>query len=220
MLRAGVEDPASTLTDFLAAGLLSRYGKRIGLSTFGIRTSLLLDAVNGGDLREIYHRLGQYDNTLRRYELIREGMTTEFLRSINERPGFSRLYFCSPWISLDSRQQRMLAHAIMRAEKRGHRPDLFVICRPAETIEDQPPDTIVPFQDLDANIFLNQRLHTKLYIREPDRGGGYSMAIVGSQNLTKSQYLELGIRINADSVMVNQLIGYFWKLVNASVEVQ
>lgn len=218
MAGAGLEDPLSTLGDFLAAGLLGRYGTRIGLTTFGVRTLLLIEALNGGDIRDIYRRLSYYDSTLRMYELIREGMTTQFLQSINERPGFARLYFCSPWISLDDHQRSMLSHAVLQAERRGVAPEILVVTRPAGEA-DAPADSIRPFRDLGASIFLNRRLHTKLYIREPDRSGGYSMAIIGSQNLTRSQYLELGIRISADSIMVDQLIGYFWELCNASVEV-
>lgn len=217
MTQAGLESPLSTLNDFLAAGLLGRYGNRVGLTTFGIRTLLLIEALNGGDVREIYRRLSHYDDTLRMYELIREGMTSQFLESISERPGFARLYFCSPWISLDERQRSMLNHAVLRAERRGVTPEIFVVTRPAGP-QDSPPDSIKPFRELRASVYLNRRLHTKLYIREPDRSGGYSMAIVGSQNLTRSQYLELGIRISADSIMVDQLIGYFWELCNASVE--
>jgi len=218
MMRAGVDDPTATLNDFMAAGLLSRYGERIGLTTYGIRTALLLEAINGGDLRDVFRRLGRYDSALRMYELVREGMTTQFLSSINNRPGFSRLYFCSPWIGLDARQISMLTHAVIQSERFGSAPELIVITRPAD-VDGRAPDTLKPFRDLGASIFLNSRLHTKLYIREPDKSGGYSMAIVGSQNLTRSQYLELGIRINADSVMVNQLIAYFLELCNASEEV-
>jgi hypothetical protein len=48
--------------------------------------------------------------------------------------------------------------------------------------------------------------------------GGYSMAILGSQNLTRSNYLELGIRINSDSQIINKLIAYFWELSYTCVE--
>ena len=45
------------------------------------------------------------------------------------------------------------------------------------------------------------------------------MAIVGSQNLTKSNYLELGIRINSDNQVIDHLIAYFWEITNYSHEV-
>jgi len=177
-----------------------------------------LEALNGGDLRDIYRRLSRIDNTLRVYELIREGMTKAFLQNLVERPGFGRLYICSPWISLDRKQQELLFHAIIQVEqRRGTRPEILVITRPDEKTG-LVPATVKPFQDLGATLFLNRRLHTKLYIREPDTSGGYTMAIVGSQNLTKSNYLELGVRINSDSQMITQLIAYFYELTNHSHE--
>jgi phosphatidylserine/phosphatidylglycerophosphate/cardiolipin synthase-like enzyme len=148
-------------------------------------------------------------------------MTKLFLRSINERPGFRRLYLCSPWISLDQRDVVMLAHAVLQVqEKRGERPEIVVIVRPEQDGPVRVPASVVPLRELGATIFLNSRLHTKLYIREPDSNGGYAMAIVGSQNLTKSSYIELGLRINSDSQMIYQLIAYFWEITYDSYEIR
>jgi len=219
MAENGMAEPDASIEDFVAANLLHRDGDRFGLTTLGIRTCLLLEALNGSDLRDIYRRLSRIDRTLRVYELIREGMTKAFLQNLVEHPGFGRLYICSPWISLDRKQQELLVHAIIQVEqRRGARPEILVITRPDEKTG-LVPDTVKPFQDLGATLFLNRRLHTKLYIREPDTSGGYTMAIVGSQNFTKSNYLELGVRINSDSQMINQLIAYFYELTNHSHEV-
>jgi hypothetical protein len=215
MEQAGAEDSKGLLQDFVASNLLHRDGDRFAMTREGIRSYLLLQAVNGADLREVYRRLSQLDSSLRVYELIREGMTKAFLRNLNDRPGFIRLYVCSPWISLDKKQIGLLTHAVVAAERgRGQKPELLVITRPEDKTEDVVPRTLRPFQDLGATIFLTKRLHTKLYIREPGRSGGYSMAIVGSQNLTRSSYLKLGIRINADGQMINQLIRYFLEITN------
>ncbi len=220
LARCGVERPRDTLGDFVAGNLLNRSGENFGLARLGIRTSLLLEAINGGDLKDVYRRLSRVDTTLRTYELVREGMTKAFLRNINERLGFIRLYFCSPWISLDRIQQDMLTHAVTRVEQiRGIRPEILVITRPEENTDRGVPRTLTLFQQLGATIFLNKRLHTKLYIREPDTSGGYTMAIVGSQNLTKSNYLELGIRINSDGQMIDNLRTYFLEITNYSDEV-
>jgi hypothetical protein len=220
MERCGVTNPRTTVEDFVAANLLHRDGERLGLTTLGIRTCLLLEAINGADLKDIYRRLGRLDTTLRTYELIREGMTRTFLRNVNERPSFGRLYLCSPWISLDRKQEDMLTHATMQVERtRGTRPEILVITRPDEGTDLTVPGALRLFRDLGATVFLNKRLHTKLYIREPDTSGGYSMAILGSQNLTKSNYIELGIRINSDGQMIDQLIAYFWEITNHSHEV-
>ena len=216
MTTSGVEQPRHTFDELVAAGVLQILGLEFGLSSFGIRTFVLLEALNGGDLRLAYQRLSNLDSMLHSYELVREGMTDTFLENINARPGFVRLYLCSPWIGLSDRNRSLLVHSLHSAEARGECPELLVITRPGAD-GDAPPG-ITPLQELGATVFLNPRLHTKLYIREPGKRGGYSMAVVGSQNLTRSNYLELGIRINSDSTMVDQLIAYFWALSNESVE--
>ena len=214
----GVDDVHGTLADFLDANLITRMGEGIGLSTFGVRTLLLLEAVNGGDLRTIFGRLGDYDARLRMYELVREGMTTQFLQSLRARPGFRRLYLCSPWISFDDRSVDMLRGAVTLAGRAGIAPELYVLTRPREGELNAVPPGAEPLVELGATIFLNRSLHTKLYVREPGASGGSSMAIVGSENLTRSRYLELGIRVNGDSAVINQLIAYFWTVTTSSTE--
>lgn len=211
----GAEGLISRLDDLVAGNLLRRYGNNYSLTTLGIRTTLLLEAINGGDLRDIYRRISRIDSSLRDYELIREGMTRTFLRSLIHRPGFGRLYFCSPWINLDKKNEDMLVQAVDHVKmRRGIKPEILVITRPANRTDTTPPESLNLFLELDASVYLSKRLHTKLYIREPDNSGGYAMAIVGSQNLTKSRYIELGIRVNSDSQMINQLIGYFLEITN------
>lgn len=218
--RAGTDDARTALGDLLSANLVGRIGDGIGITSLGIRTALLLDAVNGADLRGIMTRLGRYDANLRMYELIREGMTKAFIDTLRTRQGFRRLYLCSPWISFDDRDRSTLIDAVRRITQRdGLAPELFVLTRPVEGAANVPPNSVAPLQELGATIFLNRRLHTKLYVREPDASGGYSLAIVGSQNLTRSRYLELGIRINSDTQMINQLTRYFWDITNTSIEV-
>lgn len=219
MADSGVEDGTLLLDDLLAVNLLRWYGDRIGLTQHGVRTTLLLEALNGADIKSIYERLSQHDVGLRMYELIREGMTSQFIESLVARPAFGRLYICSPWISLNPRQCEILLHTLMQADRRGGHPELWVITRPEPGTTDVPPPGVQPLRDLGATVVLNHRLHTKLYIREPDENGGYIMAIVGSQNLTGSNYFELGIRINSDGRLVDQLIVYFVELMNAGLEV-
>lgn len=219
MFELDVESPTYTLNELVAANLLHKRDDQIGLTTLGIRTCLLLEAINGGDLQKLIRRLRNLDLSLKMYELIREGMTRSFLRNLSTRPGFGRLYFCSPWISLDKKQTDMLTYAVTTFEEtRGGLPEILVITRPIQGTEKEIPDSLEQFQTFGAQIFLNKHLHTKLYIREPDTSGGFLMAIIGSQNLTKSRYIELGIRINSDSQMINQLIAYFLELTNHCYE--
>ena len=221
MRASGVSDTDATLHELVAERLVFERGNSFGLTSVGIRTCLLLEAMNGADLRDVYRRLSRLDSGLRMYELVREGMTRMFLQSLIERPAFGRLYFCSPWTSFDAIQANSLSYAVHQFEKRHRRlPEISVITRPEKGTETAISDSAQLLQqDFEATIYLNKSLHTKLYIREPDANGGYLMAIVGSQNLTRSNYLELGIRINSDSSMISQLIGYFFEISNNSREV-
>jgi len=216
MAESGTDDPATALKDLMAVGLLCRIGASVGLTRFGARTCLLLEALNGSDMRDVCRRLARFDTRLRMYTLVREGMVARFLESLALRPCFDRLYVCSPWISLDDGQQALLAHAMADSKRRrGQQPEIFVLTRPTNESDTSMPSSIEPLLALGATVFLNPRLHTKLYIRD---GGntGYSLAVMGSQNLSRSNYLELGISITGDSPLLRQLITYFWELCGAS----
>jgi hypothetical protein len=218
MIRWGVNNPDALIHDFVASNLLHLYGEKYALTSAGSRTYLLLEAINGGDIKDVFRRLSRLDPGLSAYELVREGMTTLFLQNLNERPGFARLYVCSPWISFSKRELGLLMSAIARRTRRDAEVEIFVITRPQQRASGSVPTSVQPLEELGATVYLAPRLHTKLYIREPDSSGGYSMAILGSQNLTRSSYLELGIRINSDSRMIDRLIGYFWDITNQSYE--
>ena len=217
MAGKGLENPQHTFEELLSTNILQRLGIHFMLSKLGTRTYLLLEALNGGDLRVAYDRLTKLDSTLQTYELIREEMTGVFLENVSARPDFARLFVCSPWISLNKRRVGLLTHAVLSAQATGIQPELLILTRPDS--DGNVPQGVVPLQNLGATVFLNSRLHSKLYIREPSRRGGYAMAIVGSQNLTKSHYFELGIRINSDGAMVDRLIAYFFELSHHSKEV-
>lgn len=208
----GVADASTTVDQLLEANLLYRRPDGLAITPFGIRTALLLEAIHGGDLQDVWRRLSTLDPGLRTFELIRNQLTTVFLTGLSRRPGFRRLFICSPWISLAERQRLLLMHAVMREAD----PEILVITRP--TSDGDPPPGVKPLLDLGATVFLNRSLHTKLYIREPDVSGGALVAILGSQNLTKSTYLELGIQIRGDSTLVHNLIRYFFDVSNESVE--
>jgi len=184
----------------------------------GRRASLLLDAINGADLREVWRRLTHLDPALRTYELIRNKLTHNFLESLVTRPSFGRLYLCSPWISFERRQENLLANAMLQAERGGRRPEILVVMRPLRGDIAAVPPAGRFLQKLGATVYLNRSLHSKLYIREPNQGGGYLMAILGSQNLTRSNYLELGIKIHSDTPIIQNLISYFFDLTNLSSE--
>jgi hypothetical protein len=154
---------------------------------------------------------------------LRRGITGLCLNTLAERPYFGRLYFCSPWINLNEREAALVRHGMLQSQKRARRkdPEVLVITRPAE---DNPTGIrmtglgIRPLTDLGAQIYYLKNLHSKLYIREPDENGGYSVAIVGSENLTQSNYLELGIQISGNDQIISQLISHFLELSSYSYE--
>lgn len=217
----GVGKPEEVIDELLSLHILQHTGAGILVSNHGHRVALLLEALEGGDITDVFHRLRRLDGAGEQYELVRQGMTTRFVESLNERPGFGRLYFCSPWINPTNKEAALLKYALMQMQKRG-KPEVLVITRPPY----EQPDGIKasniglqPFRDIGAKIHLVKRLHTKLYIREPDENGGQLMAIVGSENLTQSNYLELGLQINGDGRLIAQLIAHFYELASYSAEI-
>lgn len=213
---AGDRTAPDLLEQMLSAGVVREKGHRLQLTTFGTRTYLLLEALNGGDLRQLFGRMREVDASTSMYQLVRQGMTERFLESLVTRPGFGRLYICSPWINLSRRAIGFLTHGVHQMEKRhGRCPELLVITRPTEA---GVPDGALALRDMGATFFFHSRLHSKVYVREPGIEGGTLIAVVGSQNLTKSSNLELGIWIDSDSYFINQLIRYFYDLSNYCVE--
>ena len=93
-----------------------------------------------------------------------------------------------------------------------------MITRPSPKTKNDLPESVRPLVDLGANVFLHPKVHSKLYIREPGTEGGLLLAVLGSENLTRSVNLELGIRINADDNIINKLIRYFWEVSSYCVE--
>ena len=213
----GVPAPDSLIDRLISANLLQWIGNHIAISRYGRKVNLLMEAIEGGDVNDVFRRLQRIDGR-QSYELVREGMTESFFASLTQSSGrLGTLYVCSPWINASERAIRHLHYSCLRQS--GHatqQPEILVVTRPPRGR--RTPSTLVPFQDLGARIFFHRRLHSKLYIREPDQSGGTLLAVVGSQNLTRSRYLELGIRIVGDDQLVRQLIRYFLELTNVSDE--
>ena len=70
--------------------------------------------IHGGDLKDVWRRLQSLDPGVRTSELIRNQLTSTFLEGLSRRPGFRRLFLCSPWISLNERQRQLLTNAVLR----------------------------------------------------------------------------------------------------------
>ncbi len=215
----GVADPDQCIDGLMAANLLQAYGQNFGASLFGLRSALLLEALTGADIDIVYRRMRRLSGQEEQFELVRQDMTLMFLKALVERPDFGRLYICSPAINLSKKETAHFRYGINQAEKRtGQRPEVLVITRPRPKTANGIEAGLAPFEAVGAEICFHPTLHSKLYIREPAQAGGYSMAIVGSQNITKTKYLELGIRINSDGTLINQLIMYFFDVMSLATE--
>lgn len=226
MSSAGVEDPDGLYNDLIQNGIVTQYGRYYSLSTLGTKTLLLLQAINGEDIELVYRRLAGIYPELRHYELVREGMTLKFIHDLYAQPNFGRIYFCSPLINLEKKTLGRLAQALHWAEYRfGKRDVEFLVVHGAfkeDEEEDRPfKETLNSLKSLGADIRIfpkYPKLHVKLYVREPPSSGGLLRAVVGSQNLTRSRNIELGIWITNDSEIINKLIGEFLDIHNQGNE--
>ena len=215
----GAKSPVQLFDRLLHSNVLQTIGQRFGLSAHGRKLSLLISAINGADAEDIFFRLRRIDGQRPAYELVRQGMTKAFFDSLLERPRFGALYVCSPWINPTDADCKKLNYAMTVEEKRtGVRPRLHVVTRPPAGQPHGTEKGLDCFREVGATVYYHKRLHSKLYIREPSLDGGLLLAIVGSENLTRSNLLELGILVNGDDRIVNQLIRHFTDLANISDE--
>lgn len=215
MENLGISDPDIAFEQMVTEGLVVGVGgNTMSLSTKGLKSLLLLQAVNGADVREVYRRLASLYPGWQQYEVVRDRMTQDFIRELYDRPDFHKLYLCSRWINLEKRTRGRFAQAVYWATE--HNPiEIFVIHGPLNREAEQNVEmfrTLDFLKSLGAEIVLNKRVHAKLYIREPGASGGLQTAIVGSENLTIPKYAELGLKIINDSEMINKLTGVFFEI--------
>lgn len=92
----GIDDPAIVYDQLTAEGLVAGVGgTSMSFSTKGRKTLLLLQALNGADVQEVYRRLISLYPRWGQYQVVRERMTQDFIRELYDRPDFRRLYLCS-----------------------------------------------------------------------------------------------------------------------------
>ena len=149
------------------------------------------------------------------YQLMTEGMTTSFIEDLSLDYRFRRLFICSPWIHLTPDVLKKLAHAVYRAQENDPKLEFLVITRP---LNKQDPSfekylyTLRAFSEFGAEVVFKKKLHSKLYIKERSVSGRISQAVFGSENLTGSRNIELGIKINNDTSLIRRLSRYFFDL--------
>ena len=210
-----IADSDIVFEDLISKGMLTAVGGNlVSMTTRGLTTFLLLQAINGSDIQEVYRQLTALHPSWAQYQVVRDRMTQDFIHELYDKPDFSRLYLCSRWIHLQKRARGRLAQAVFWALEH-HDVEILVIHRPLSNDRErdaQQFETLNFLKSLGADIVLNKRVHAKLYIREPGPSGGLQAAVVGSENLTIPKYAELGLKITNDGDMINKLIEVFFEI--------
>jgi hypothetical protein len=201
-------DSTDHLNRLRLSGSVTTDRDSIFLTRAGGMHALLVKALNGAPIDPILRELARRYGTSK-YQLIEDNMAREFLRRVQARPGFGSLYICSPWIGFDEESEALI-RSIAQDERNGGTLTVNVLTRPK-----QAQGGIEILRSLGATISFRSSLHTKLFIREPGKSGGTSLAILGSQNLTRSTYDELGIAVVNDGVVNARLIAYFKQIAAA-----
>ncbi len=217
LLAFGSDSPQFLFSQLNTLSIIIEIGNQLSLSPKGHQVWWLLQAINGGDLRETIQHLNQLDPTLIPYDIVKEGMTAEFVDNLASFPKFRRVLICSPWIHLQRKQLQKFSYALWKAEEKNlpHKVDVIAITRPLNKRDPNYNQFLEVFRALakiGVEIVHHEKLHSKLYIRDPGIAGGFSQAIFGSENLTSKRNIELGIRITNDTGMINKLIAYFFDL--------
>jgi hypothetical protein len=209
--QCGCSVPNAVFSDLRVAGFFSSRPPELRISTRGHRTLLFASGALGASSDSVIRELRTVERHLTQYELVREGMTTRFIKGLLQEPGFQRLYFCSPWINLQKTDLARLAVALDNAARTLPRPpEMYVLVQTPTT-----PEMIAGLdrlRSLGAIVSEKPKLHSKLYMREPGPAGGLWLAIVGSENLTKQKWIELGIEIRNDSDLLSRLRSYFFEV--------
>ena len=148
----GASAPHSLLDRLINANLLQWIGDRVAISRNGRKTQLLVQAIDGGDLADIYRRLQRIDGRPS-YELVREDMTETFFAGLTQAAGrLGTLYLCSPWINASERAVQNLQYSFLQRPRRfTHDPELLVLTRPPG--DDFEPSSLAPFRSLGARVF-------------------------------------------------------------------
>ena len=91
-----------------------------------------LKVINGADLKQILNQLRYFDPTLFPYEIVTEGMTSQFIHDLASFPNFRRILICSPWVHLKRKVLHKFIYSIFKAQEKapGNKVDVILIARP------------------------------------------------------------------------------------------
>jgi hypothetical protein len=170
--------------------------------------------IEGESIVDAIDRLQEIDPSAKRITVVREGMTDAFLTLVRRLDAIRRIWICSPWVSLTTERLRNLAIGVERARRdTGFVPEISVVTRP---VAEQPladkNETLAYFSRVNAVIRYKRNLHSKLYIVETASSPAQRQAFVGSENFTKPRFQEVGIRVNNDNQLIDDLVRYFLAL--------
>lgn len=217
LLSCGCRSPEGVIQELRVAGFFAERPPGLALSTKAHRTLLFTSGALGTPSGAVFDELRSIEPSLNKYELVREGMTSRFIKGLLTEPGFQRLYICSPWVNLQKDDLGRLATALNRAKASLARPvEMLVLSQTPGANFPEGRRSLDTLAALGATVVEKPRLHSKLYMREPGPAGGLSLAIVGSENLTRQKWIELGVEIRNDSHILAKLRSYFFDVFGSS----
>lgn len=211
------KDQISELIDALdRVWFIQRLRNRVRITEDGIEALLLGKVINGAPLHSVIDKLSL--TTRRRFSLLTKNLTGAFFHDLSLYSNPSEVLLCSPWIRLNKMQRQILLRAKKKARLKFR---CAVITRIPETSDgsvrsstwrNQLIDTLNWLLSAGVPVATHPRLHTKLFISD----GPNVTAILGSENLTGAENIEIGIRIT-DEVFVKKLITYWEDTYSSSI---
>lgn len=202
----------SILRDLQNLWFLERVGDRIRITEDGSEAYLLFRVIDGAPFESVIDQLTL--GMRKKYGLITRDITGAFFQILSDIASPKEILICSPWIRFHENHLKVLS-GLMKKTKISAiiRPPIFT------GQEDFPSPWIRQITNTlrwsfknGIKIFVQPRLHTKLYIISADY---YPVAIFGSENLTAAGNIELGLKIT-DSYMIKRLIAYWENILSES----
>jgi hypothetical protein len=186
----------------------------MAVSPHGRVCDCCIDAIEGDTLVDVIDRLREVDPATTRITVVREGMTNAFLDLVSRLPTLRRVLICSPWVNLGMERLRSFAYGVEKTKRTtGFLPEVSVVTRPAAEQPQGPQNATLNYLDrINAVVFYRPNLHSKLYVVETGTNPPQRYAFVGSENFTKVRYQELGIRVQNDNLLIDELVRHFLKL--------
>jgi hypothetical protein len=169
----------------------------------GIEAYLLTRVINGDTLDSVLTQLSKLFYS--RFSLIMEDITGCFIDTLRNFPALKEIYICSPWIRLRDTHLSDLETILNKDKKIVIRVITRIPDLEFSTFRQQILKTLSWLKGKGAEIVGHPALHTKLYIAVGKTG---QTAIFGSENLTGAKNIELGIKINDETIVAKLLL--YW----------